>query len=94
MNKTDQIKNPESFICPRCEGLIPSNEHWGEYIGAISRATLPDEESIEVCSACGTEEALEDFAGFLTQPIHFPKMDEASLERRFQAMMIIERHNE
>lgn len=45
-------------ICPRCMGFIPNNDAPGEYIGALSRA---DNET-EVCSPCGHEEALIDFA--------------------------------
>lgn len=43
-----------TIICPRCEGYIPSNATPGAYPGAISRA---DNET-EICSECGTEEAL------------------------------------
>lgn len=43
-------------ICPRCRGFIPSNERPGEYAGAGSRLT--DNRSIEICSACGTDEAI------------------------------------
>jgi hypothetical protein len=50
--------NKEEFKCPTCDGYIPSNEHVGEYMGAISRA---DNET-EICSNCGEREALEDFA--------------------------------
>ena len=43
-----------TIICPRCEGYIPNNATPGAYQGAISRA---DNET-EICSECGTEEAL------------------------------------
>ena len=46
-------------ICPRCGGYIPSNENPGQYPGALSRV----DNVTEVCSACGTEEALQQFAG-------------------------------
>lgn len=44
--------------CPRCGGSIPNNETPGAYSGAISRL---DNET-EICSQCGTEEAMIDFA--------------------------------
>lgn len=46
-------------ICPRCnENFIPSNENPGKYPGAISRA----DDKTEICSMCGTEEAVEVYA--------------------------------
>lgn len=41
-------------ICPRCAGFIPSNVFPGEYPGAISRI----DNKTEICSDCGTEEAI------------------------------------
>jgi len=41
-------------ICPRCLGYIPSNVFAGQYPGAISRI----DNSTEICSDCGTEEAI------------------------------------
>ena len=41
-------------ICPRCTGFIPSNLFPGEYPGAISRI----DNKTEICSDCGTEEAI------------------------------------
>ncbi len=41
-------------ICPRCTGFIPSNVFPGEYPGAISRI----DNKTEICSDCGTEEAI------------------------------------
>lgn len=41
-------------ICPRCLGYIPSNTFAGEYLGAISRI----DNKTEICSDCGTEEAI------------------------------------
>lgn len=41
-------------VCPRCLGFIPSNAFAGEYPGAISRI----DNSTEICSDCGTEEAI------------------------------------
>jgi hypothetical protein len=46
-------KTPDN-VCPRCVGFIPSNERPGEYMGAISRI----DNTTEICSECGTEEAL------------------------------------
>lgn len=46
-------------ICPACSGFIPNNETPGAYMGAISRK----DNSTEICSACGTAEALADFFG-------------------------------
>jgi len=44
-------------VCPRCGHFIPNDEQPGAYPGALSRA---DNET-EVCSDCGTHEALEQF---------------------------------
>jgi hypothetical protein len=49
-------------ICPRCDGSIPNNETPGAYPGAISRK----DNKTEICSACGTREALEGFLGIET----------------------------
>jgi succinyl-CoA synthetase alpha subunit len=50
------VMNKDDFKCPTCEGYIPNNENIGAYMGAISRHGHG-----EVCSRCGTLEALEDF---------------------------------
>lgn len=47
----------EEFRCPTCDGYIPNNAQPGAYMGALSRR---DNET-EICSACGTDEALEDY---------------------------------
>jgi hypothetical protein len=44
-------------VCPSCDGFIPNNETPGAYMGAISRK----DNTTEICSACGTAEALADF---------------------------------
>lgn len=44
-------------ICPACGGYIPNNLTPGAYIGALSRR----DNKTEICSDCGTREALEDF---------------------------------
>jgi hypothetical protein len=49
-------KMKQYAICPKCAGYIPNNEHPGAYPGAISRV----DNKTEICSACGTEEALAD----------------------------------
>lgn len=53
-------------ICPRCGGGVPSDDNPGAYPGAVSRV---DNET-EICSACGTDEALTQFLNNgLLQPI-------------------------
>lgn len=46
-------------VCPRCWGFIPNNESPGAYPGALSRVAA----DLEICSDCGTEEAINDFKG-------------------------------
>jgi hypothetical protein len=56
-------------LCPRCElRQIPSDEHAGKYPGALSRT---DDET-EVCSACGTDEAMEQWLSTLTPKSAWP----------------------
>lgn len=45
--------------CPRCLHQIPNDKQPGAYMGAISRR----DNTTEVCSACGTEEAMIQFGG-------------------------------
>jgi len=93
--KTDSKRNPEKFICPRCGGLLPSNEQWGEYIGAVSRHTRTRGEApIEVCSACGTEEALEQHFGELTPLSQYPVVNDQTIARRFKAIAILEKRRD
>lgn len=47
-------ENTSAPICPSCDGFIPNNETPGAYMGAISRK----DNKTEICSACGTREAL------------------------------------
>lgn len=50
--------------CPRCGGSIPNNENPGAYPGALSRV----DNKTEICSNCGTLEAIDDYAlGFVTK---------------------------
>jgi ribosomal protein S27AE len=42
--------------CPRCAGLIPSEEDAGKYAGALSRL----DNKTEICSRCGNIEAIEN----------------------------------
>lgn len=57
-------------ICPRCQdSWIPNNSQPGKYPGAISRS----DNKTEICSACGEEEAIQDFyEGGCTQPSQWP----------------------
>jgi hypothetical protein len=50
----------EQYKCPTCSGYIPNNENIGAYAGAISRK----DNKTEICSACGTREAMEDWVAF------------------------------
>lgn len=64
-------------ICPRCGGYIPNNDKPGAYIGAMSRA----DNHTEICSACGTEEAMEDFTGTgLTEIADWPVGSDRKVE--------------
>jgi hypothetical protein len=61
-------------VCPRCDGYIPNNETPGAYAGALSRV----DNKTEVCSQCGTTEALNGsatiymrFEGWKTPPNEF-----------------------
>ena len=44
--------------CPRCAGFIPDALNPGAYPGALSRW----DNATEICSGCGMEEAMIDFA--------------------------------
>lgn len=58
--------------CPRCTGAIPNNAQPGAYPGALSRV---DNET-EICSSCGTEEAMFQF----TNPgVPLPPVDQPVL---------------
>lgn len=47
--------------CPRCGGYIPNDIRPGEYPGAVSRT----DNVTEICSECGTKEAMEQSFGTL-----------------------------
>jgi ribosomal protein S27AE len=49
--------NDKNNDCPRCGGLIPNNENPGAFPGAISRL----DNKTEICSDCGTTEAILDW---------------------------------
>lgn len=42
-------------VCPRCGGWIPNNLQPAAYVGALSRT----DNKTEICSECGTLEAIE-----------------------------------
>jgi ribosomal protein S27AE len=52
----------EHKTCPRCGGYIPNNVTPSAYTGALSRL----DNKTEICSDCGTEEALLQYLGVLT----------------------------
>lgn len=79
-------------VCPRCNGLIPSNENHGQYMGAISRQTRGQNDtlSVEICSACGNEEALQEYSSGKATPISdWPVMTENAILRRSEAFEIL-----
>ena len=85
-------KQVDMGICPRCEGLIPSNAQHGQYIGAISRLTRGQDahKPIEVCSACGNEEGMQEhFEGFATPIKDWPIMTDKAILRRSEAFSIL-----
>lgn len=89
MKPFGQIHNKfiSAGVCPRCEGLIPSNDRHGQYMGATSRLTRDaDKRIIEVCSDCGSEEALQEhFDGFATPVSDWPTMTREAIKRRSEA---------
>jgi len=56
--------NPYAGNCPRCGGLMPNARHPGQYIGALSRW----DNKTYVCSDCGEEEALLQWAAYEENP--------------------------
>jgi hypothetical protein len=49
------MKLAPDHICPRCGGDVPNTEYKGQYLGALSRT----DDLTEICSDCGTHEALD-----------------------------------
>ena len=49
----------ETYDCPRCGGGVPNDAERGAYPGALSRW---NDRSVEVCSQCGQDEAMIQFA--------------------------------
>lgn len=47
----------KNTTCPRCGSGIPNNFLRGQYPGALSRV----DNRTEICSDCGTEEAMEQW---------------------------------
>ena len=85
-------KQIDMGVCPRCEGLIPSNERHKQYMGAISRLTRSkrDGKPIEICSDCGTEEGMQEhFEGFATPIKDWPIMTDKAILRRSEAFGIL-----
>lgn len=75
-------------VCPRCRGFIPSNSRPGAYMGAISRI----DNKTEVCSDCGTEEALV----LLTPPMNWPvylyfdeELSSGAIHRSFERLRLL-----
>ena len=58
--------------CPRCLHLIPNDAQPGAYPGALSRV----DNRTEVCSDCGTHEALQQMSRLnLTPKAQWPVAD-------------------
>ena len=60
-SSSDKAMNAESQhpICPLCHGFIPNDKTPGAYPGAMSRVF----ENMEICSSCGTAEAVGPMFG-------------------------------
>lgn len=84
-------KQIDMGVCPRCEGLVPSNTDHKKYPGAISRLTRKENDhTIEVCSICGTEEAMQQYEeGFATPIKDWPIMTGGAIVRRSEAFAIL-----
>lgn len=54
-------------ICPRCLGSIPNEAYKGQYPGALSRT----DNATEICSDCGSEEALNTLVDQKQWPVTF-----------------------
>ena len=72
LNDSATIHVIPAHTCPRCSCGIPNDANRGRYIGALSRR----HRFVEICSDCGTAEALDDyfeadqfeFAWWITNP--------------------------
>ena len=60
--------DPAPHTCPRCLGGVPNEEMRGQYPGALSRT----DNLTEVCSNCGTMEAIEQMGGVLYRQADWP----------------------
>jgi hypothetical protein len=58
------------YTCPRCLGSIPNEAYKGQYPGALSRT----DNSTEICSDCGSEEALSELISQDQWPVRFHPM--------------------
>ena len=58
------MKLATDHICPRCGGAVPNAVYKGQYPGALSRT----DNHTEICSDCGSLEALENFSGMPALP--------------------------
>ena len=56
------FQNYGAQTCPRCGGAVPSLGNIGKYPGALSRV----DNKTEICSDCGTDEAIESMRGKLS----------------------------
>lgn len=70
-----QIEKEEKMLqkdnkheCPRCLGHMPNNLTPGAHPGALSRT----DNATQICTECGTQEALEERFGNLTAQIWWP----------------------
>jgi len=52
-------------VCPRCGGWVPNNDTPGAFPGALSRV----DNKTEICSECGTEEALQQLTDGAPAPM-------------------------
>lgn len=80
-----------STVCPRCEGYIPNNDNPGAYPGAVSRV----DNTTEICSACGVEEAIVALVSIEFWPVtqwDNLKFNQAS-ERKGERLELRERYS-
>lgn len=56
-------EDPQYPVCPICGGYIPNNETPGAYVGALSRR----DNTTQICSQCGMNEAMEDLRKALSR---------------------------